>query len=421
MEQVLEHGRTLEDALAAAIAREGLGPRDRAFTHALTAATLRHLGGVDHILNRFVSRPLPDRAVTARNALRLGLTQLLFLAVADHAAVDTSVELVAKARRPADRALKNLVNAVLRRALREREALLAELEAQPALFFPRPLVTRWQRIYGAAVCDAILRACLIEPPLDLTVKMPEDVPQWAKRLGAKRLPTGSLRLFEAGAVEQLPGFSDGAFWVQDAAAALPARLLSGNGPVADLCAAPGGKSLQFAAQGGGPVTAVDRSEQRCARLRDNLERTGLSAEIVTADLLAWEPGTTFPRMLLDAPCTATGTLRRHPDAAWVRGGAELARLAEMQRHLLDHALRLLDPGGRLVYCVCSLEPEEGPEQIAAALERHSGVSRVPIAAEEIGGLAEAVTPEGDLRTLPSHWAKEGGMDGFYVARLTRSD
>jgi len=419
--QVLDRARPLEDGLERAVAREGLASRERAFCRALATTTLRRLGGLEHILARFVPRRLPRKAATARNALRLGLAQLLFMKVADHAAVDTSVELVAEARRPADRALKNLVNAVLRRALREREALQSELERDPALFLPETLTARWRRMYGAATRDAIVRACLSEPPLDVTVKDPQDRAAWARRLGADLLPTGSLRLKHAGAVEELSGFSDGAFWIQDAAAALPARLLAGSGAVADLCAAPGGKTLQLAAQGGGPVTALDRSESRCARLRDNLARTGLSAEVVAADLLAWQPEGAFSRVLLDAPCTATGTLRRHPDAAWTREAADLASLTEIQRRLLDRAIQLLAPGGRLVYCVCSLEPEEGLDQVEAALAHHAGLTRAPIAAAEVPGLTEAITPQGDLRTLPCHWADAGGMDGFYIARLARGD
>lgn len=260
----------------------------------------------------------------------------------------------------------------------------------------------------------------MEPPLDITVKNAAEAGEWAERLGARLLPTGSLRLAHAGRADALAGFAEGAFWVQDVAAALPARLLSRfDGPLADLCAAPGGKTLQLAAQGRGPVTAVDRSAERSRLIAENLERTGLRAEIVTADLLDWRPEHAFPRLLLDAPCTATGTLRRHPDIAWSKSEADIASLADLQARLLEHTLTLLAPGGTLVYCVCSLEPEEGPMQIAALLERHSGLSRLPVHADEIGGLAEAITPEGDLRTLPSMWAELGGMDGFYAARLTK--
>jgi 16S rRNA (cytosine967-C5)-methyltransferase len=246
---------------------------------------------------------------------------------------------------------------------------------------------------------------------------------WADRLGATVLPTGSLRLPpDHDPVVELPGYAEGAWWVQDAAAVLPARLLRARSGVRalDLCAAPGGKTLQLAAAGA-EVTALDRSDGRLNRVRENLDRVGLTARLIAADALTWCPDEApFDAVLLDAPCSATGTLRRHPDALWLKTPEAVAGLAETQAALLDAALRMVRPGGVLVYCVCSLQPEEGPAVVAGALERHADLSRDPISPDEVGGLGDLITPDGDLRTLPCHLAEAGGMDGFYAARLVRS-
>jgi 16S rRNA (cytosine967-C5)-methyltransferase len=239
-------------------------------------------------------------------------------------------------------------------------------------------------------------------------------------LQAELLPTGSLRRAAGGAIDVLPGFAEGAWWVQDAAAALPARLLGevAGRPVIDLCAAPGGKTLQLAAAGA-RVTAIDRSAPRLERLRQNLARLGLHADVLAADAAEYRPPEPAAAVLLDAPCSATGTIRRHPDVARTRRPGDLAALAGVQDRLLDAALAMLRPGGLLVYCVCSLQPEEGPARIDALLQRDTGVERLPIAAAEIGGLAAAITADCDLRTLPSHWAEIGGLDGFFACRLRR--
>jgi 16S rRNA (cytosine967-C5)-methyltransferase len=266
--------------------------------------------------------------------------------------------------------------------------------------------------------QAIAALQAAEPPLDLAVaSRPED---WAARLGATLLPTGTLRLPHAGAVRDLPGYDDGAWWVQDAAAALPARLLGDvrGATVIDLCAAPGGKAMQLAAAGA-RVVAVDRSKPRMARLQENARRTALAIDSVVADAAAWRPERPVQHVLLDAPCSSTGTLRRHPDVAWLKSQADVARMAPLQDALLDAAAAMLAPDGTLVYCVCSLQREEGPDRIAALLARNNGLRRRPVAAGEIGGLADLVTAEGDLRTLPCHLADHGGMDGFYAARLVR--
>ncbi len=418
LQAVLRRNRPLDEALAAHTGLAALEPRDRAFARLIVATTLRRLGRIDAVLAGLVERKLPSRAAMAEDILRLGVCQMLFLDTPAHAAVDTAVRLAVASGTTAQ---GGLVNAVLRRVAREGRERLASLPTSRNL--PDWLWRSWIRAYGEAAADAIAAAHLQEPPLDLSVK--NEPESWAERLGAELLPTGTLRLSRRGederAIADLPGFAEGAWWVQDAAAALPARLL---GPVAgvrvvDLCAAPGGKTAQLAAAGA-RVTAIDRSAARMARLKENLARLGLEAETIVADAATWQPPEPADAVLLDAPCSATGTIRRHPDIPWLKQESDLPRLTALQDRLLEAALAMTAPGGTLVYCVCSLQPEEGPERIAALLAGGAGVRRHPIAAEEIGGLAEAVTPEGDLRTLPCHWPERGGLDGFYACRLRRS-
>jgi 16S rRNA (cytosine967-C5)-methyltransferase len=354
--------------------------------------------------------------------LRLGTAQLLFLRTPPHAAVATSVD-IAQGRGFASH--KGLVNAVLRRLSVEGAERIGEQDA-PRLNTPDWLWQSWSRSYGDATARAIAIAHLKEAPLDLTLR--DDVEAWRAQLDGVLLPTGTLRRAAGGALATLPGYAEGAWWVQDAAAALPARLfgnLAGR-EVIDLCAAPGGKTAQLAL-GGAHVTAVDRSPGRVARLRDNLVRLALPAEAVVADALEWHGGDSgegFDGVLVDAPCTSTGTIRRHPDVAWLRQESDFGALMSLQQRLLRKAVTLLKPGGMLVYCTCSLEPEEGEQAIAALLAAESALRRVPVEASEVYGLAEIVTAEGDLRTLPCHLphqdARLGGLDGFYAARLVKS-
>jgi 16S rRNA (cytosine967-C5)-methyltransferase len=287
---------------------------------------------------------------------------------------------------------------------------------------PEWLVKRWTKTYGAETARLIAEANGHEPALDLTVKA--DAALWAEHLRGRVLATGSVRTIAHGDIALLPGFAEGAWWVQDAAASIPARLLGDvrGLDVADLCAAPGGKTAQLAAAGA-RVTAIDRSAVRLTRLRDNLTRLSLQAETVAADVLEWQRGP-FDAVLLDAPCSSTGTIRRHPDVPWLKSESDLAALTSLQQRLLDRAVGLLKPGATLVYCVCSLEPEEGVDQIGALLARNSGVVRKPITPQEAFGHAEFVTADGDLRTLPLHLPdpepRWGGIDGFYAARLTKT-
>jgi 16S rRNA (cytosine967-C5)-methyltransferase len=284
---------------------------------------------------------------------------------------------------------------------------------------------RWIAHYGESVARDIAEAISHDPSLDITVK--SDAEQWASRLHGETLPTGSVRTLLQGSVTMLPGFSDGQWWVQDAAAALPARLFGdvAGKSIVDLCAAPGGKTAQLA-QAGARVTAVDRSAPRMARLRDNLARLALEVDSVVTDATEWQGGSSggFDGILVDAPCTSTGTIRRHPDVAWLRQETDIAALTALQKRLLQKAVALLRPDGTLVYCTCSLEPEEGEQAIAALLATEPAMRRVPIEAGEVAGLSEILTTEGELRTLPCHLPhpdpRLSGLDGFYAARLVKS-
>jgi 16S rRNA (cytosine967-C5)-methyltransferase len=409
----LDRGQPLDDALGSHQGFAALVPRDRAFVRLLLATTLRRLGELDGVLGELIERPIDDASIAAIHVLRLGAAQLLFLGTPPHAAVDTSVRMVEQVHLAH---LKGLVNAVLRRISREGAALLGERD--PAhLNTPAWLWASWTESYGEETARAIAAAHLIEAPLDITPRSNTD--SWAGQLEAEVLPTGSLRRTAGGYIADLPGFAEGAWWVQDAAATIPARLMGGlNGKrVADLCAAPGGKTMQLCAAGAA-VTAVDVSARRMIRLGENLTRSGLSAELVTSDVSKWKTSDKFDAVLLDAPCSGTGTLRRHPDIAWLKGEEDVARLILTQDRLLLRAVELLAPGGTLIYAVCSLQEDEGPARVESLLARRSQLKRVPVQPEELPGLVEAITPAGDVRTLPSMWAERGGIDGFYVARLT---
>jgi 16S rRNA (cytosine967-C5)-methyltransferase len=391
----------------------------------LVATILRRLGSLGHVLSRLLDRGIPTDAPRAQSALLIGAAQILWMDVPDHAAVDLSVRLVQSDRRAAKYA--GLVNAVLRRCAREGQPLIDEVKSQ-TLDVPPWLLARWIGHYGDAVARDIAIAIGHDPSLDITVKA--DAAQWATRLHGETLPTGSVRTLLQGSVTMLPGFAEGQWWVQDAAAALPARLFGdvAGKSIVDLCAAPGGKTAQLV-HAGARVTAVDRSPGRMTRLRDNLARLGLEAETVVADATEWQGGDGngtggFDGILVDAPCGSTGTIRRHPDVAWLRQEGDITALMALQKRLLKKAVALLRPGGTLVYCTCSLEPEEGEQAVAALLAAESGVRRAPIDAGEVAGLTEIVTAEGDLRTLPCHLPHDdprlAGLDGFYAARLVKS-
>jgi 16S rRNA (cytosine967-C5)-methyltransferase len=397
---VLDRHRPLDEALGAL---SGVAPRDRAAAHRLAAAVLRRMGTLDAVLEPWLRKAPPD---PVRHVLRLGAAGVLLLDTPSHAAVATSVALV-RARRLAPFA--GMVNAVLRRVAEAGQAALAELDA-PRLDTPSWLWASW-----GAEARAIALAHQHEAPLDLTLRPGATTPP-----GCEVLPTGSVRFPAGTRVAEIPGFEQGELWVQDAAAALPARLLAARPGerVADLCAAPGGKTAQLAATGAS-VTAVERDPARLDRLRQNFRRWRLEAATVQEDATAWRPLEPLDAVLLDAPCSATGTIRRHPDVPHLKRPADVRALTEMQDRLLAAATAMLRPGGRLVYSVCSLQPEEGATRTTAAIAR-GGLRHDPFTSDELTTLPEALTADGFLRTLPCFWSGHGGMDGFFAARLIKT-
>jgi 16S rRNA (cytosine967-C5)-methyltransferase len=418
---VLRRARPLDEQLdgkAAHIGLAALAERDRALVRRIVGTVLRRLGTLRHLIAGLLDRGLPAEAPRVETALLVGAAQILFLEVPDHAAVDLSVRLVQADRRGGRYA--GLVNAVLRRIAQSGRERLATLDSV-ALDVPDWLMQRWTKSWGRETARAIALVNSHEPALDVTVKA--DPQDWAARLRGRVLPTGSVRTVPHGPVSLMPGFAQGAWWVQDAAAALPARLLGDvrDLAVADLCAAPGGKTLQLAAAGA-RVTAVDRSEPRLARVKENLSRLGLEATTVLADAAEWEGGP-FDAVLVDAPCSSTGTIRRHPDIPWLKRATDLAALTALQRRLLERAIALAKPGGTIVFCTCSLEPEEGEELVASLLGGRDDVRGKPVLTSEINGLDGLLTPAGELRTLPCRWPdpdpRMAGLDGFYAARLER--
>ena len=411
----------LDDALEDCFSKaEGLDLRDRAFVKNLATTIFRHLAFIDKHLSSFLKRPLQARALWVRHWLRIGAAQILFLDVPDHAAVNTSVDAVGNSKRSGAKVFRGLTNGVLRNVIRGKERILADLEKNPDGILPRWIKGRWTDFYGEKTVSKICRVLKNQPPLDISLKDPENAGALATESGAKEIFPGTLRFKPKGPITTLPGFRDGAWWAQDLAASLPARLLGDvKGKRAlDLCAAPGGKTL-FLAAAGAKVTAVDISKNRIKRIEENLNRVGLSAEVINQDVRKFKTDELFDLILLDPPCSATGTLRRHPDVPYHRGKADIERLAGIQLNLLDHAISLLNPGGTLIYCVCSLEKEEGENLIEGLLNITSNVKRIPIKASEVGGNKDWITKAGDLRTLPCHLGDKGGMDGFFAARLTR--
>ncbi|WP_240476763.1 RsmB/NOP family class I SAM-dependent RNA methyltransferase [Geminicoccus roseus] len=404
--------RTMDDALALHRGLPILEPRDRAFSRALVATVLRHKGQIDDALARFWR--FPPQKLRALNLLRLGAAQLLFLGTPAHAALSATVQL---AYGPLDRE-RGMINAILRKLAEESQAILAEQDGG-RLNTPEWMWFAWVDAYGEETARAIAQAHMVEPPLDLTAR--DDAASLAEILGGQGMPGGTIRLTASGPIEKLKGFGEGRFWVQDLAASLPAKLLGDvrGQEVLDMCAAPGGKTSQLAAQHAS-VTAVEQDPNRAERLRGNLQRLRLEAEIVVSDAALLPEGRTWSHVLLDAPCTATGTIRRHPDVAWHKRAFDVTRTMDLQARLLDGAARATAPGGLLVYAVCSLQPEEGPVQIERFLAGHDGFERVPVTPDELPGLEMCISPDGDLRTLPFHLIDQGGMDGFYAARLRRT-
>ena len=403
LDAVLRRGLALEQALDSAA--QGLAPNDRGLAHAIAAEVLRRLPDLDALIDSATKQRLPDDA-KARFALRIALVQALALGTPGHAAIATVLPLV-------DGGPRKLVHGVFG-ALVRQGAMLPE---PPTL--PDAVALRWHAAWGDQMIEDAERAIAVPPPLDLTLRDPAIAPDLP---GASLIP-GHLRLDEKGAVAMLPGYAEGQWWVQDLAASLPARLIGkvepgGNGTALDLCAAPGGKTLQLAAAGW-RVTAVDISESRLARLHENLERTGLAAEVIAADLLGWAPAAPADAVLLDAPCSATGIFRRHPDVLHRVRPSLIREMAELQGRLLARAADWVRPGGTLVFSTCSLEPEEGEAQLAAFLGARSDYAILPVRPEEV---PDGVMPraDGSLRLLPGTLGDAGGLDGFFIARLVRN-
>jgi 16S rRNA (cytosine967-C5)-methyltransferase len=411
--QILRKRRPLDEAVDAVLSAAKLEPRDAGFARAIATESLRRFGQLQALLHVFVGKMPPQhRAGSTQEILLAGACELLFLHIAPHAAVDAANDLAARD----DKALhfKPLINAVLRRIAREGEAVIAAQDAAP-LNTPDWLWSRWLDTYGEEMARSIANAHLVPPLLDIHAKsISSVVPNGTSVSG------GIVRVTNTGRIEDLAGFTEGAWWVQDFAASLPARLLGdiAGKTVIDLCAAPGGKCAQLA-DAGAQVIAVERDSHRMRRLRENLARLGLPAELIEDDLRDFVPKERAPLVLLDAPCSATGTIRRHPDLPWIKSTADVNTCADTASELLDAAAAMVADNGLLVFAVCSLEPEEGAEQTEGFLERHPEFQRDPIVASELFGMSELIEG-GDLRTLPCRLAEQGGMDGFYAARLRRS-
>ena len=394
---VLRRGQTVESAAQGST----LPPADAALAIAIVGESLRRLPDLDALIDSATRQRLPDDS-KARMVLRLALAQKGALGTPDHAVVATALPLV-------DGGPRRLVHGVLGTLLR-RGVTLPEA---PTL--PEAVEERWRAAWGEEVVMGARRVIGHRPPLDLSFKDPAAAESYP--LGVS-LASRHRRITDAGNVTGLPGFDSGQWWVQDLAASMPARLMPAvPGDVLDLCAAPGGKTMQLAAAGHA-VIALDRSESRLARLAANLARTGLKAELVAADALEWDPSRQFDAVLLDAPCSATGTFRRHPEVLHRAGPRIIADSAEQQARLIDRAAGFLKPGGTLVYAVCSLEPEEGESVVSAFLDRNADFRKQP---PELTDLPDRVTssPEGWVRVLPGLLENHGGLDGFFVARLVR--
>ncbi len=420
---VIDRKTSLDGMLDAANgnpAYRALNEADRGLVRAILNSALRQLPRIQAMVGSLLETPLPEGARALEHVLAVAATQILYLDIPDHSAVDLAVE---QARTdPRNKRFANLVNAVLRRLSREKETLLETVGAAVPVF-PAWFQERLVAAYGADQAAKIAEAVLLPAAIDITVK--SNAEGWAQQLNGLVLPTGTVRLASfTGAVPALAGFEDGEWWVQDAAASLPARMFGSlrGKRVVDLCAAPGGKTAQLILAGG-EVTALDQSKSRLKRLEGNLQRLGLKAETLESDMAAYTTDEPFDAALLDAPCSSTGTIRRHPDVLWTKGPEDIAKLAALQERLLRHALTLVKPEGIVVFSNCSLDRSEG-EEMVDRLVAEGLCARVRIKAADWPGLEEAVTEKGEFRTTPAMIAPEGafagGLDGFYAVALRRT-
>lgn len=389
-----------------------LSGSERARAQSLATTTLRYLEPIDMLLEFYLKKQPPLRA---QHILRLCAAELLVDGISPHAAIDSAVNLAKLSRKTAH--LSGLINAVCRKLDREGREHWQEHPTQELPYYLRSIMLK---DHGEETVSLIEASHVKNVPLDITVKNMADVPELVALLDAEVIGTGVLRLQKAGQVSALAGFEEGVWWVQDFAASLPARCLTDldGKKVLDLCAAPGGKTLQLAVAGG-DVTAMDLSKHRLARVHENLARTGLTAKVVTADVLTWNPGVEYDAILLDAPCTATGTIRRHPDLPHLKNKDAINSLVALQNEMLERAFAWLKPGGQLVYSTCSLLKREGEDQIAGFLMQNEAAVVEPIDTDALGVPRDWLTKDGYLRTLPSYWPKRGGMDGFFVAKLVK--
>lgn len=413
LDQVLGRKRPLDEVLKREVDFNALNGLDKAFTRMLVATTLRNLGRIDTLILKASSHgelPKPQRL---HDIIRIGCAQIFFMDVADHAAVDTSV-------RAAREKQRGYVNAVLRRMTGEGREWVKSLNESHNV--PNWLFKQWAEDYGDAEALNLAQACMVEASLDITVKNPDEAMLWAETLDAVKMPNGSLRRVSGGRVELLEGFEVGQWWVQDAAASMPARLFGDvrGQTVVDLCAAPGGKTAQLASMGA-QVIAVDRSAGRMRTLTENLQRLQLEGAVQTviSDGSIWKPKEPVPYVLLDAPCTATGTIRRHPDVLHLKEPKDQESLMDVQARLLRNAADIVADGGTLIYCTCSLQKAEGEHQVMRFLSERPDFSIFRINSGELGGSKDIIDPKGFARILPYHWAARGGMDGFFIARLKK--
>jgi 16S rRNA (cytosine967-C5)-methyltransferase len=419
LDQVLSKKQAFDQMLEQSAELAQLPGRDRGFVRMAAATALRRLGQIDDLIFKATDRKDAPSPPLLMNLLRLGAVQIAFMDVPDYAVVDTAVR-IAEARGMERQ--KGFVNAVLRRIAAERQEWLSKQDAA-RLNTPEWLMKSWIADYGLRAAAEIAQANMSEAALDISLKNPGAIAQWAQLLQASALPTGGLRRPSGGHIPELPGYEDGMWWVQDAAAMLPARLFGDiqGRHVIDLCAAPGGKTAQLLASGA-YVTAVDRSVSRMKRLAENMARLRFDENMLTAEIAdssVWQPREKAEFVLCDAPCSATGTLRRHPDVARLKNENDMRGLIEIQKRLLANAVKMLAPKGILIYCTCSLQKDEGERQIYQFLQTEFNMRRLPVSAVEIGGIEDAITQEGDVRLLPYHIAAMGGIDGFYISRLQK--